>query len=553
LRLYISVLRRRKWSIALVTLVVVGAAMAYTLRQTPLYTSEARVLVAPIGPGATLASLNMSTEQALVHSAAVAAVVEEDLGLSQSGGLLSGLGVSVEANTQILDINYTSPIPPTAQRIAQAFATAYLKFRQQQAVEQVQSQEAGIQAQIDSTQSELAQVDAEIRQAKGPIKKSQLSAQHDSLIAQLGALHQQLESLQATVASQAGGQVVQPAPLPASPSSPQKVRNGILALFVGLALGTGVAFLRERLDDRLRGSEDLEASVQAPILAVVPMAPDWKDRKLSELVSIAAPKSSTSEAYRTLRTNLQFVEHSGDVRVICVTSGALGEGKTTTVANLGVALGQAGRKVILVSCDLRRPRLHKFFGLGNETGLSSVLSGSVDLASAVQRPSEMDNIVVLASGPIPPNPAELLVSERMRKVVEELREATEFLIFDSPPLFAVADALSIAAMSDGSMLVADANSTTRTAARHARQQLDQVGARVVGAVLNNFDPFASRYSYGYDGYRYAYTYRYREEDSPRKRRGGHEESNGDSRNGRQAQGPERPSVDLRRPDDSMWG
>jgi capsular exopolysaccharide synthesis family protein len=257
--------------------------------------------------------------------------------------------------------------------------------------------------------------------------------------------------------------------------------------------------------------------------------PNWKDHELPELISIDAPRSASSEAYRTLRTNLQFVQHGEDVRVFIVTSGALGEGKTTTVANLGVALAQAGRRIVLVSCDLRRPRLHKFFDLQNETGLSSVLSGQSDLATAMQRAKNLDNVILLASGPIPPNPAELLASDRMRRVVDELRRAADFVIIDTPPLFAVSDALPLAALSDGAILVADAVATTRTAVRHARQQLDQVGARVLGGVLNNFDPYASRYSYSQDGYRYAYTYRYRDEDQP-KRPGEDSKANGQSPN-----------------------
>ena len=163
-----------------------------------------------------------------------------------------------------------------------------------------------------------------------------------------------------------------------------------------------------------------------------------------------------------------------------------------------------------MSCDLRRPRLHKFFGMENEVGLSSILAGSANLSSSVRRPVEA-NVLVLPSGPVPPNPAELLASDRMVALLEELRGAADMVILDTPPLFAVADTLSLAAKSDGTVLVADAGTTTRGSARHARQQLDQVGARVIGAVMNNFDPWSGRYD-GSDGYRYVYSYRYQEED-----------------------------------------
>ncbi len=282
----------------------------------------------------------------------------------------------------------------------------------------------------------------------------------------------------------------------------------MLALVLGLALGIGIAFLRERFDDHLRGRDDFEQAVRAPVLAVVPRVADWKNPEDPELVSLVAPKSAPAEAYRTLRTNLQFIGRSDDFRVLCVTSPSLGEGKTTTVANLGIAMAQAGRKVVVMSCDLRRPRLHRFYSVSNENGLSTVLSGQDDLAKAVRRP-DVENLLVLPSGPVPPNPAELLASNTMARLLEELRANADFVIIDTPPLLAVSDALVLAPKSDGTLFVADAGTTTRSAIRHARQQLDQVGARVVGAVLNDLDTSSARY-YGSDSYTYSYPYRYEE-------------------------------------------
>jgi len=509
IRAYLAVIRHRKWTILLVTLVGVGAALFFSFRQTPVYTSHARVYVTPIGPNATTitTTLNLDTERGLVDSVSVASIVRSDLGLSQSAdSLLRNLGVSVETNTAILDIGYTDPAPRTSQQLANGFANAYLTFRREQASQQLQDQAAPIQSQIDSTRADLARVEGNLRRAKEPAKQGQLNADRDSLIARLGALQQQLQALQISFGSQSGGSVVQPASRPTSPSSPNHVRNGTLALILGLALGVGLAFLRERLDDTLRGRDDLEETVQAPVLAVVPRVPDWKDHESPELISRVAPKSGPAEAYRALRTNLQFLGHDDDLRILCVTSPSLGDGKTTTVANLGFSLAQTGRRVIIVSCDLRRPRLHRFFGVGNEIGLSSVLSGQAAVASAICRP-DVESVLILPSGPVPPNPAELLASNRMLELLEELRRASDIAILDTPPILAVADALQVAAKSDGTLIVADAESTRRAAARHVRQQLDQIGARVVGAVLNNFDAWSPRYS-AYDGYGYTYAYRY---------------------------------------------
>ena len=544
LRAYLAVLRARKWSIAIVTLVVVGAALAYSFTVTPVYTSEARVYVTPVGLGTPAPVVNLDTEAGLAQSLAVALIVQKDEHVrTDPTQIVKGLAVSVETNSAILDLRYTDPSPATAQRYANAFAQAYLTFRRQQATQQVQDLLSTLQQQIDSVQADLATVNGKLQQTKDPATRSELLARQAALIARLGVLQQQLESTQVSIGSQSGGQVIASATLPASPSSPSHVRDALLALIVGLALGVGVAFLRERLDDSLRGRDDLEQAIRAPILAVIPHVPDWRDPEFPDLVTKLAPKSASAEAYRTLRTNLQFIGHTDDFKILCVTSPSLGEGKTTTVANLGLAMGRAGRRVIIVSCDLRRPRLHRFFGVENGTGLSSVLSGQADVASTIRRPGP-ENVIVMPSGPVPPNPAELLASDRMVGLLDELRGAADFVILDTPPLLAVSDALSLAAKSDGSLIVADANSTTRGAARHTRMQLDQVGARVVGAVLNNFDPWSARFSY--DGYKYSYAYRYPEESS-----------NGSPENGKSVT-PERggKSKERQRPSsseaDSMW-
>jgi capsular exopolysaccharide synthesis family protein len=195
-----------------------------------------------------------------------------------------------------------------------------------------------------------------------------------------------------------------------------------------------------------------------------------------------------------------------------ITSPAAGEGKTTTAANLALVLADAGKRVVLVSADLRKPRIHRFFGLQNEVGLSSVLAEEIQPWEAILDPG-VENLRVLLSGPVPSRPAELLQSDQMGEILAGLREVADYVIIDTAPMLLVADALALGPLVDGVLFVADSENTSRSAVAHSREQLEQVGAVLIGSVLNNFDPAKARayrhYGYygPYRGYgRYGYSY-----------------------------------------------
>ena len=286
-----------------------------------------------------------------------------------------------------------------------------------------------------------------------------------------------------------------------------------LGFVAGLVLGVGFAFVRERMDDRIHGRAQLEASVGAPVLAVVPQVPGWRKRAQTKLVTTSASGSPAAEAYRSLRTNLQFISRDGTVRVISVTSPHAGEGKTTTVANIATTLALTGKRVMALSADLRKPRLHRFFGLSNDEGLSSVLAGQAQLAEVARRVEGLDSLRIVTSGPVPPNPAELLSSDAMESLLTQLRSMADYVVIDTPPVLVVSDAMIVAPRVDGVVVVVDADTTTGGAASHTIDQLEQVGGNVIGSVLNRFDPSKARY-YAYAGkYAYAYRYHYRHEDS----------------------------------------
>ena len=277
----------------------------------------------------------------------------------------------------------------------------------------------------------------------------------------------------------------------------------------------GFAFLRERLDDRTVDKSDLEAEIGAPVLAVVPRVTGWRKKNATPLVSRDSHTGPTVEAYRTLRTNIEFLARTQDVHVVAITSAHEGEGKTVTTANLAVSLAQTGKRVLALSCDLRRPRLHRFFGLENSSGLSDLLDKRESVMKA-QRVG-IDSLRVVPSGPNPPNPAELLGAERMRSLLPDLRERTDFVVLDTPPVLAVSDMMAIATMVDGVIVVADASTTTRSALAQVREQLEQVGARIIGCVYNNLDATKAKAAGGY-GYYYASNYRPQREPPPPRRR-----------------------------------
>jgi capsular exopolysaccharide synthesis family protein len=515
----LAVLRRRKWSLILITALVVGSIMAFSFRQTAVYASTAKVLVKPISASQLVAGnviVNLDTESGLVTSPAVAKIAAETLAGNEAVyQLISHVSVSAPANTQFLEITFTDPSLQRAQQGAQAFAQAYIDFRKRQALDAYSTAAQGYQRQIQELEAELsAKQSALVSAVTGSQTAASLQTEIDSLNSRIAVLQAQISPLLAP--SVDPGDIVAPAELPTSPASPNLLRDGLLGLILGLALGAFVAFLRERFDERLAGREDFEEKLGAPVLAIVPRVPGWRKKDRPKLVTTEDPKSGPAEAYRTIRANMQYIARDPAFKVLEVTSPLLGEGKTTTTANLAVTLAQTGKRVVAVSCDLRKPRLHRFFDLKNDVGVTSILAGQADLKESAQR-SSFDTLRVIASGPMPPNPAELLDSADIDLLLEELRRWCDYVVIDTPPALAVADALILAARCDGVLVVADASNTTGSSVGFVREQVEQVGGKIVGGILNNLD---ARRAKNYPSYHYYYSYGYRPEQNAASPNGG---------------------------------
>ena len=325
--------------------------------------------------------------------------------------------------------------------------------------------------------------------------------------------------------------VVDPALAPASPSRPQKARNILLALLVGLVGGIGLALFREYLDNTVKSPDDIEALTGLPSLAVVPALPGMNGHhgRLSrfsrdtgqqassgprvELLAHVQPKSQISEAFRALRTSLLLSQADHPPQVILVTSALPREGKTTAAVNLAVTLAQLGDRTLLMDADLRKPGIRRALNMtiGKEIGLSSYLAGVSSLDEVVIPHPTINNLEALTTGPIPPSPADLLSSHRMREAIVELRRRFKFIVIDSPPIMAATDAVILSSLTDGVLLVVRSGETPKEAFTRTRDLLAAVKSRLLGVVLNAVDSSAPDYYYSYRYYPYAYGYGYGED------------------------------------------
>lgn len=291
--------------------------------------------------------------------------------------------------------------------------------------------------------------------------------------------------------------IVEPAATPSSPVQPRTTMNSLIGALAAVLIAGAVVLVYEYLDDTIKAAEDVETATGLPTLGGVARFP--RIRTDADALVVASPhRTAAAEAYRVLRTNLQF--STLDAQALLVSSANPSEGKTTTVANLAVAIAQTGLRVIVVDSDLRRPALHRFFGLSNGAGLTNALLSRQPHLGRFLQPTRFENLSVLTSGPLPPNPSELLSSRRMDAVVEALRGEAEMVLFDSPPALAVADASVLAAKVDGVMLVVDTGRTRAQALQRGAEALGRSKTRVLGAILNKLR------GRGHGYYSYAYYY-----------------------------------------------
>lgn len=450
LRDYIRVLRKGWILIVALALVGVGAAAVYSLVKTPDYTASAAVFVstsssssvADLAQGNTFTQQRVKTYAELVTTPIVLLPVTSSLHLSMtSDELAKQITAQAPLDTTLIQIDVTSTNPVQAADIANATSQSLTNV--------VQS----IEPSGNSGSSEIKLT--RVREAQ----------------------------------------------VPTTPVSPNVPLNIALGLLVGLALGVGISVLRHVLDTRIRSERDVEHISESPILGGIAFDPKAPQRPL---IVHEDPRSPRAESFRTLRTNLQFVDVSGGARSFVITSSIESEGKSTTAANLAIALESAGNRVIIVDADLRRPKLAEYMGLEGAVGLTDLLIGRVQLADVAQRWGR-GNLYVLPAGLIPPNPSELLGSGVMSALIKRLETEFDYVIFDAPPLLPVTDAAILSKSVGGAIVVVAAGRTHKNQLSAAVGALQNVGARISGFVITML-PRTGPDAYGYGRYGYGETY-----------------------------------------------
>lgn len=495
---YISILVRRKWLVLICTLLGTAIAVVLTLLATPRYTASTTVRVLTIGAGTVTTARPdivyterlVSTYSRIITGETVRSQIQQELGLDA----WPTLSVESVPGTELIRIIAEAPDPEDARDIVNTAADILIQQNRE-----FYSGGDG-QSLQDILAQRLATADEELAGARAIYNDLLASSPEDTASLAVAAqavevnegiyasLLSQYESarLEETVRSNSIS-VVEEARIPRRPSSPRTLLNIALGFATGLVIGIALAFMADNLDTTLHTSEQIENATQMVTVGQVPMAKD--ELAIARLGSGHYPQL---ESFRRLRTNILASSSSG-AQVVLLTSAKRGEGKSTVSGNLAVTIAQSGREVVVVDCDLRLPTVHKLFELPNKRGLTNILAGEMNLEECIQD-SPFPRLRIITSGPLPPNPTELLGSQRMLDLIEQLKETFDFVILDTPALLSVADAAVLAPAVDNVILVVAQGVTQRGDVRAVRQQLSNVRVKSMEVVVNRAEPNGS-YAY----------------------------------------------------------
>ena len=523
---HIRLLRRRWWAVVLCAAVAAVAAYGFSSAQTPQYESTSQLFVKDPG-GTTLFNSSaggilgfdperlIATQIEIIKSQPIVDAATSRLKDAGFEPRIETLKVTSVPQTNLINVAVTTPSPSRSRAAAGAMVDSYLAAFRKQVLDELSAQARELQPKIGDLKAQIAGLDNQIRDLQRQVDEqvgvagssstrstSTTTTPDSSLLDRLNALKNERESAQSQLATYQGKldqiQVDSglrsesvllsvPPGLPTTPVSPKPVRTAVIGLVIGVMLGIGLAFLVDFLDDSIRTRDDALLALDVPSLGFIPKVADWRRHDEARVLAVDEPESAATEAFRALRTNVRFAALSRDAKVIMVTSPGVSEGKTFITANLAAVAAEAGQKVVVVDGDLRRPRLHRYARLSNEEGLTTAMLGE-RLLMDLLRPPRWERVppglLVMTSGPAPPNPSELLSLRQVGDVLATLRAQADLVLVDSAPVVPVTDSAVLAGHCDAVLMVARAPSTSKRAARHAMERLRAVEVEVTGFVLN---------------------------------------------------------------------
>jgi non-specific protein-tyrosine kinase len=513
IKAYLSLVRRWTWLIILAAIVAGGAAYLVGVNTSPMYRASARMLIeaAPSLSGTAneyaqiLGIERMATTYVqMMQTQPVLQETAERLNLDR---IEATIRVTAISGTQLMAVTVEDTDPQRAANIANTIGDVFITYNNERQSQRYAESIANYEQRLETLSDQLEELETTIQNLGEPetatlqSQLSQLETQKRQLENNYAQTFNNLETVRVETARQSNRlTLIEPAIAPRSPFQPQIWNNTLLAAVVGAVLGLGLAFAIEYLDDTIKTPDQVAADTGLSTLAAI--ADIKAPTQAARLVTHLTPRAPISEAYRVMRTNLSFSAIDGGLRSMIITSASPSEGKSTTAANLAVVMAQAGKQVILVDADLRRPSLHKIFETTNNQGLTTALLDSDMPVAAHIQATIAPGLRLMTSGPLPPNPAELLNSHRMQAIIAELKNESDVVIFDMPPSLSVADAAILAPQVDGCALVLEVGKTRRDAFMQAAELLNKNGAQIYGVVMNRL----RRGRLGYHDYYYYYRY-----------------------------------------------
>jgi len=514
---YFALFKQSAWVIILVTIVAGMAAFFISRSLTPVYQATTTVLVneAPANAALDNSSLSVSerltsTYSEMMSKTPVMIETSRRLGLTLPiDELQEMITVKPIMYTQLIEVLVESVDPAAAALIANTVVEVFAAQVQEVQSERFAQSKSSLASKLAEVETELDLFTALAASSNTTdAERAEYSAKATQYREIYFSLQQSIEQVwlaeAQTISSVA---IVEPASVPDKPIRPQVMLTTALAALVAFILAAGMVVAREALDDTIRTPEDIKRYLGLPVLGMIDtFSKDKEDR----LITANKPRSPVTEGFRSLRENIKFASIDRPLRTLLVTSSIPAEGKSTIAANLAVVFAQADVDTILIDCDLRRPKVHTFFNISNNYGLSNMFFKQDEQLdeSSFQTPNK--KLRVVPSGKLPPNPAELLSSERMKKMLARLQNLSDLIILDSPPIQVVTDAVSLAPLVDGVVLVLQPGMSHISSARQTLEQLGRAKAQVLGVVINHKDLNQSRYAYlygnnnGRDHYRHYY-------------------------------------------------